>query len=352
MTLNDNGIRKLAVNVTVNAIAVIATILRFWCKLSTQNGVHADDWWMLATTISFLCAETPILWGLFQGSEGKEMAQIINELRTDFSAEKLRRMENFLMSIFIGNTILYLSFFLARMSILSLYRRVFATPKFKKACLMLMVFNLAFFIAAEVTNLCICIPIDIFWHRLKTGGRCLNFNLFSFIVGLVELVLDTAILLLPIRAIISLQMPTKTKVLISGIFLVGGFAIITGILKVYYQYRPNGFYVNFNQAELWYHIHGLTVVICACLPVYGPLRRIASGVLAKIREGYNSSLRRIHGSSGSRSKLGEHADGPSFSHPDVVEMGGFYSHSGDPQKDSTRQLVVVNAMVGAAGVKR
>ncbi|KAK4221867.1 hypothetical protein QBC38DRAFT_376328 [Podospora fimiseda] len=344
MTLNDNGTRRLVVNVTVNGVAVLATILRFWCKLTTRNGVHADDWWLLATVISFLGAESAILWGLFDGSEGKEMAEIINELMTGFTPEKLQRMENFLMSLFIGNTILYLSFFLARMSILSLYRRVFATPKFKRACLILMGVNLAFFIGAEVGNFCICIPIDIFWHRLKTGGRCLNFNLFSFIIGLVELVLDTAILVLPIRAIVALQMPTKTKALISGIFLVGGFAIITGILKVYYQYRPNGFYVNFNKSELWYHIHGLTVILCACLPVYGPLRRIASGVVGKMREGYNSSLRRMHGSSGSRSKLREQTDGPNLSHPSGMEMEGFYSHAVNTHKDSTRQLVVVNAV--------
>jgi hypothetical protein len=79
----------------------------------------------------------------------------------------------------------------------------------------------AWFIAAEVASLLMCIPIDSFWHRM-TPSRCLNFNLFSLIIGIFDIVIDTAILILPVRAVLSLQMPTRTKVLVSGIFLLGG----------------------------------------------------------------------------------------------------------------------------------
>jgi hypothetical protein len=81
--------------------------------------------------------------------------------------------------------------------------------------------SIAWFIAAEVASLLMCIPIDSFWHRM-TPSRCLNFNLFSLIIGIFDIVIDTAILILPVRAVLSLQMPTRTKVLVSGIFLLGG----------------------------------------------------------------------------------------------------------------------------------
>lgn len=79
----------------------------------------------------------------------------------------------------------------------------------------------AWFIGVQIANLCICLPIDIFWHRMEPG-RCLNFNLFYLIAGITETVIDAAILALPIRAVFTVQIALKTKLLVSGIFLLGG----------------------------------------------------------------------------------------------------------------------------------
>lgn len=79
----------------------------------------------------------------------------------------------------------------------------------------------AWFIGVQIANLCICLPIDIFWHRTKPG-RCLNFNLFYLVAGITETVIDAAILALPIRAVFTVQIALKTKLLVSGIFLLGG----------------------------------------------------------------------------------------------------------------------------------
>lgn len=84
-----------------------------------------------------------------------------------------------------------------------------------------MVISALWFVAAQVTNLVTCIPIDSFWHRLKPG-KCINFNLFSLIIGIFDILIDVTILILPIRAVLSLQLPTKTKAMVSGIFLLGG----------------------------------------------------------------------------------------------------------------------------------
>ena len=123
--------------------------------------------------------------------------------------------------MFIGNTILYVTFFLAKISVCLMYRRIFSTQPFRKLCLGLMIISTLYFIAAQVTNLCTCIPIDSFWHRLQPG-KCLNFNLFSLIIGIFDILIDAIILALPVRAVSSLQLPARTKAIVSGIFLLGG----------------------------------------------------------------------------------------------------------------------------------
>lgn len=79
----------------------------------------------------------------------------------------------------------------------------------------------AWFVAAFITNFIICLPVDLFWHRLKPG-KCLNFNLFYLLIGVFETVIDVLILALPIRAVFGVKMSMKTKLVVSSIFLLGG----------------------------------------------------------------------------------------------------------------------------------
>lgn len=84
----------------------------------------------------------------------------------------------------------------------------------------------AWFIATEVTNILTCIPVQTFWVRPPPGqpanGKCLNFNVFFLASGIAETIIDTSILILPIRAIYGLKMATRTKFLVASIFLLGG----------------------------------------------------------------------------------------------------------------------------------
>ena len=83
----------------------------------------------------------------------------------------------------------------------------------------------AWYISAEVSMFCVCSPIDGFWHRLS-GAKCtLNFNLFSFLMGIFELVIDLCIILMPLRVLAKLNMPLRTKILVSGIFLLSGLYV-------------------------------------------------------------------------------------------------------------------------------
>jgi hypothetical protein len=284
---------------------------------------------------------------LFDGNRGVEIAEMTADLMSAPSLDKLHRMENYLESLFIGNTLLYVTLFMAKISICLLYRRIFSTQQFRKMCLILMVVCTMWFIAAEVTNLCTCIPIDAFWHRTKPG-KCLNFNIFSLIIGIFDILLDVCILLLPVRAVLFLQMPMRTKVMVLGIFLLGGFGIITNILRVVYQYQPNGYYVNFTKAETWSVIHAAVAILCACLPTYKPLRDVLGKFVFTIRDRYGSSVRFLRSGSGparlgssknsTDGENGNHGLGnlePKLYHP--AHMGYHY-----PTKDtsSTRELVL------------
>jgi hypothetical protein len=126
-----------------------------------------------------------------------------------------------------------------KMSVLLFYRHIcFVAEGYRRASLAVMVVSTAWYIAAQVSNLLSCHPIDSFWN-LSKPGQCLNFNAMFLGTGIADTVIDIFILLLPIRMALKLQLPRKTRVAVAGIFGLGGFVVITNIIRIRYVYQPN-----------------------------------------------------------------------------------------------------------------
>ncbi|KAI0190173.1 hypothetical protein EV127DRAFT_495319 [Xylaria flabelliformis] len=338
MGLNESGEKRLAVVIVGVTVSTIAVVTRFWCKFALKTGLHADDWLILLTLVSYIGGQSAVLWGLFDGTGGREIQEIQAELLSHPSQKT---------SLFIGVTIVYFVLWTAKISICLFYRRVFPTPSFRRLSLLVMGIATAWFIGTEVANLAICVPIDIFWHRMKPG-RCLNFNLFYLINGIAETIIDIVILALPVRAVFSVQIPTRTKFLVSGIFLLGGFVIVTNILRIYYSYQPDAQYITFTNSEIWTNVHITTAILCACLPTYKPLRAKVAGMIQRIRLGYASSRRRFFGYATQESSATRH----DTSGPSGYQMNGIavrkqesFNHSGPRPSDSAWDLLPTHGEV-------
>lgn len=65
-----------------------------------------------------------------------------------------------------------------------------------------------------------CMPLDEVWDWTSVP-QCIDFNLFWFIMGVLEIVMDTAILILPMRMVMSLHLSRRGKWILAGIFLLG-----------------------------------------------------------------------------------------------------------------------------------
>jgi hypothetical protein len=104
-------------------------------------------------------------------------------------------------------------------------------------------------------------------------------------IGVADLFIEVAILVLPIHIACGLHLPTRTKVAVAGIFA------IAQVLRIFYVYQPGVEYgeflppplpfplirtklaatVDFYEAEQWTNIHTALAIICASLPLYMPV---------------------------------------------------------------------------------
>lgn len=108
-----------------------------------------------------------------------------------------------------------------KISVLCLYRRIFSTQKFRFTFLYVGILTFLWFLAVELATIMTCLPPEKFWNR-ETPGTCLNFNVFTLAYSICEIIIDTVILCLPLGMISTLHLSRRNKILLSGIFLLGG----------------------------------------------------------------------------------------------------------------------------------
>ena len=115
------------------------------------------------------------------------------------------------------------SIFLAKLSILLMYRRLFDTARTGKTHYLIHILiwaNSAFYITNFGATVFQCVPRAKIWNPTLKGG-CVNL-LAAFIAGsAINVVSDFSILLLPLYRLSKLKIPTRRKIGVLAIFAVG-----------------------------------------------------------------------------------------------------------------------------------
>jgi hypothetical protein len=108
----------------------------------------------------------------------------------------------------------------AKLSILALYYRVFASPTFRKWCFVVGVTVLLWLIACGLVTILHCVPPASLWDPL-IPGHCVNFVLFFEIIEPFNCLQDIVLSTMPIFIIRRLQLDLKQKISIIVIFMLG-----------------------------------------------------------------------------------------------------------------------------------
>jgi hypothetical protein len=115
---------------------------------------------------------------------------------------------------------------LVRVSILLLYGRIFATLNFRRATIVLGATSVAWCIAVIVGHLLICRPISAAWHVDLIISKCGDMPSYFMGVSISNMMIDVLVLCLPVRMVLTLHLPTRKKIVVSSIFMLGGLYVI------------------------------------------------------------------------------------------------------------------------------
>lgn len=104
-----------------------------------------------------------------------------------------------------------------KLSILHLYLTIFTSKRFYRWVGFVMALNVLWWISMFIEDLTVCQPLSYTWDK-SISGHCGNILAGYISSAGINVALDVAVIVLPMRILWKLQMRLSKKLLISGIF--------------------------------------------------------------------------------------------------------------------------------------
>ncbi|KAM5347620.1 hypothetical protein ACJ41O_007444 [Fusarium nematophilum] len=250
------------------AAATIFIILRFVSRRLTRVHLWWDDYFAIC------CYAMAVAWVIVVPIWiSKGFGLHIQDIKHLTKEEALYQTK---LILYVAELLYASALFFAKASILSFYWRMFRVTNIKLPIQILFGCSLIWIIVRTIMGIFHCTPVRAFWdsEALKTGRCDIEDTKFFFGTILVHVMIDVAILILPIMQIRKLQLPTFQKLGITVMFTFGIFicAAAMVIIVASTQYDPTSEDMTWNLCTIviWATVEVNLVTVSACLPTVRP----------------------------------------------------------------------------------
>ncbi|KAJ9610699.1 hypothetical protein H2200_005476 [Cladophialophora chaetospira] len=238
-----------------------------------------------------------------------------------------------MLKVLYASIIVYnLGLFLVKDSILYQYLRFFVERRYRRAAWFLIGFILVGGVAFILTGCFACSPIAFSWDKSIQGGHCINQEPLWFSFSGFNILTDLAVWVLPMPVLWKLQLPRKQKLSLIGVFALGGFGCITGMLRLHAIYvATNSTDPSYDNlpAATWSAAELNVGIMCACVPA---LRPVISLVFPRLL----STTRRDHSTNPTRGPYARRSTQPQ--NESVVELSHGIKAQSEISRDDTVSL--------------
>ncbi|KAI4596754.1 hypothetical protein KJ359_005096 [Pestalotiopsis sp. 9143b] len=208
--------------------------------------------------------------------ENSEIEAKVERFNANFATSRwmLDNYDNitYILYLYYWDEILYLFVVPAtKISILCFYLRIFPRREFRIGAWVLIGANVLYFFAFEIITIFQCTPIPGAW--LEWDGTyeaaCRDVNLQAWVAAAVCIVLDVALIALPMPELWNLNLSLKKKVQVMLMFAVGIFVTIVSILRLQWLLvfaKTTNVTQDFVPVGVWSTVETSVGIICACMP--------------------------------------------------------------------------------------
>ncbi|QSZ31556.1 hypothetical protein DSL72_001123 [Monilinia vaccinii-corymbosi] len=260
--LNTHNFQAVTVDIVLLILTTFFIGLRLYARHLQGLKYGAEDWSILGALVVFYCYLGVSLAAIFEGGIGYHANQLSAE-QTTLS----------LILILIIQFVYAVGQGLVKSSICLLLMRIFSTKRFRIAASIVMGLCIAWSMMTILIAFLICRPLDYNWNLKPPGNNCGNQTLAYASVGVVDILTDTCILILPIPMVWNLQMPKLSKALLLCMLGFGVFTISVTIVRVIVIAKTD--FLDFSYSSkgifIWTAVNYGTGIIVACCPLLRPV---------------------------------------------------------------------------------
>ena len=222
-------------------VATVAVVLRCLSKARTQKKFGADDVLSLAGLVLFYAYTIVFMYGtwavcLAVSSRGSRLEARGSKLTAKGLYDSggtlvigemtsLDQLAAVLKWIWVSEILMTIILTFVKVSVVVWYWHIFAVNNSSIRIPMIVIggFSLAWGLAALLLVIFQCTPIYAAWDLVAAqSARCIAFGNLILGYELTNMLLDVAILVLPLRAVFKLKMNLSKKITVAGIFCLGG----------------------------------------------------------------------------------------------------------------------------------
>ncbi|KAL1967165.1 hypothetical protein VTN77DRAFT_3456 [Rasamsonia byssochlamydoides] len=164
-----------------------------------------------------------------------------------------------------------------KMSLIMFYHRLFPVRKVTLALRFCAFLVLGWYVSVQIVVIAQCKPYNYFWEQYinpEFKGSCVNFYAFFVSNASLSVLTDFMVLLIPIPMVLNLQMPLTQRLIVCGIFMLGGFVCIAGIVRIHFltlMFKSPDLTWNMAQSFVWSCVEPCIGIVCGCLPTLRPV---------------------------------------------------------------------------------
>ncbi|KAF2176569.1 hypothetical protein K469DRAFT_399965 [Zopfia rhizophila CBS 207.26] len=225
---DDRRLWFIGVNAACLGVAYVAIGLRFLCRYRVGTKAGWDDWLIMIAGF-LVTGHVACLFQTVKFGMGRHAVPHVTDIK------------GFALTALIAQTFYNLAIPAVKLSILSLYSRIFhrTTGWFTPTLYVTALFVFLYTIPQCFAYIFQCVPIESLWRDLGPGMKvyCINFKAVIIVFGIINIVTDWWILALPIPVVLGLRMEKRTKWSLCALFLLGGFVCVISIIRLLLRSR-------------------------------------------------------------------------------------------------------------------
>ncbi|KAL2157935.1 hypothetical protein VTH06DRAFT_4990 [Thermothelomyces fergusii] len=265
----------VGVGIAFGSLAVIACVLRALARRIAHRRLDSSDWCIFAACLVTVTYQAINVASVLLCGVGYHFSEILQK----YGMEPITL---FLKLLLVIQILWALSLSLSKISILILYTKIFSVPAFIWAARITTVVIVMWALTTSIMGLTICQPFAFNWDPTIPGGHCGNQVLSYKITGVLNLLTDLVVLLLPMPYLYGLNLALYKKLVLMVTFAVGLFTCIVSVVRIIALSSIDYSDITFNVPEslIFSALEPSLAVTLACVPLLRPLVSSITGSVA------------------------------------------------------------------------